>query len=45
MSCHYLIKQLAKDQDLAFNHRKEEMFRVEVEKYFGEPDPLTWIKI
>jgi hypothetical protein len=45
MSCYYWIQQLAKDQDLAFKDRKEEQFRVEVEKYFGEPDPLTWIKI
>ena len=45
MSCHYWIQQLAKDQDIAFKHRKEEQFRVEVERYFGEPEPLTWIKI
>ena len=45
MCCYYWIQQLAKDQDLAFRDRKEEEFRIEVEKYFGEPDPLTWIKI
>ena len=45
MSCHYWIQQLAKDQDIAFKHRKEEQFRVEVERYFGEPEPMTWIKI
>ena len=45
MSCYYWIQQLAKDQDLAFNQRKEEQFRVQVEKYFGEPAPLSWIKL
>ena len=44
MSC-YWIQQLARDQDLAFNQRKEEQFRVQVEKYFGEPAPLSWIAI
>jgi len=45
MSCHYWIQQLAKDQDIAFRQRKEEQFRLEVERYFGEPEPLTWIKM
>jgi hypothetical protein len=45
MSCYYWIQQLAKDQDMAFKDRKEEQFRIEVEKYFGEPEPQTWIKI
>ena len=45
MSYYYWIQQLAKDQDLAFNQRKEEQFRVQVEKYFGEPAPLSWIKL
>jgi len=45
MSCYYWIQQLAKDQDMAFRDRKEEQFRVEVEKYFGETTPQTWFKI
>ena len=45
MSCNYWIQQLGKDQELAYQHRKEEQFNMEVDKYFGEPDPLTWIKI
>jgi hypothetical protein len=45
MSCYYWIQQLAKDQDTAFNQRKEEKFRLEVERYFGEPEPQTWFKI
>ena len=45
MACYYWIQQLAKDQDIAFRQRKEDIFRVEVERYFGEPEPLSWIKI
>jgi hypothetical protein len=45
MSCYYWIQQLAKDQDLAFNQRKEDVMRMELEKYFGEPQQNSWIKI
>lgn len=45
MSCYYWVQQLAKDQDLAYQHRKEDKFRMELEKYFGSPSINSWIKL
>ena len=45
MSCYYWVQQLAKDQDLAFQHRKDDKLRMELEKYFGSPSPTSWIKL
>jgi hypothetical protein len=45
MSCYYWVQQLAKDQDLAYQHRKEDKFRMELEKYFGTPSLNSWIKL
>jgi len=45
MACHYWIKQLSKDQDLAMKTRKDEMLRMELEKYFGVPEQNSWIKL
>ena len=45
MSCYYWVQQLAKDQDLAFQTRKDEKLRIELEKYFGSPEVQSWIKI
>lgn len=46
MSCYYWVQQLAKDQDLAFKHRKDDTFRMELDKYFGSSTKDTsWIKI
>jgi hypothetical protein len=45
MSCYYWVQQLAKDQDLAYKHRKEDKFRIELEKYFGTPSLNSWIKL
>jgi hypothetical protein len=45
MSCYYWVQQLAKDQDLAYKHRKEDKFRMELEKYFGVATPNSWIKL
>jgi hypothetical protein len=45
MSCYYWVQQLAKDQDLAYQHRKEDKFRMELEKYFGAPSLNSWIKL
>ena len=45
MSCYYWVQQLAKDQDLAYQHRKEDKFRMELEKYFGSPSLNSWIKL
>ena len=45
MACHYWIKQLSKDQDLAMKTRKDEQFQLELEKYFGEPKVNSWIDL
>ena len=45
MSCYYWVQQLAKDKDLAYQHRKEDKFRMELEKYFGSPSLNSWIKL
>jgi hypothetical protein len=45
LSCQYWVNQLAKDQDLAFKSRKEDIMRMELEKYFGSPTVNSWIKI
>jgi hypothetical protein len=45
MSCYYWVQQLAKDQDLAYQHRKEDKFKMELEKYFGSPSLNSWIKL
>ena len=45
MSCYYWVQQLAKDQDLSYKTRKEEKFRMELEKYFGSPSSQSWIKL
>jgi len=45
MACYYWVQQVAKDQDLSFNQRKEDQIRMELEKYFGEPSANSWIKI
>ena len=45
MSCYYWVQQLAKDQDLAYQHRKEDKFRMELEKYFGSQSLNSWIKL
>ena len=45
MSCYYWVQQLAKDQDLSYKTRKEEKFRMELEKYFGSPSNQSWIKL
>jgi hypothetical protein len=45
MACHYWLQQLAKDQDLAFKQKKEEDFRVQLDKYWGNNNINTsWIK-
>jgi hypothetical protein len=45
MACHYWLQQLAKDQDLAFSQKKEEDFRVQLEKYWGNTaGENSWLK-
>jgi len=45
MSCYYWVQQLANDQDLAMKTRKEDMVRMELEKYFGSNESQSWIKL
>lgn len=45
MACHYWIKQLSKDQDLAYQTKKEEQFQLELDKYFGSPKVNSWIDL
>jgi hypothetical protein len=45
MSCHYWLQQLAKDQDLAYSQKKEEDFRIQLDKYWGDNSHnSSWIK-
>lgn len=45
MVCAYWLNQLANDQDLAFKRRKDEMFNMELNKWFGNNDKeMSWIK-
>ena len=46
IACQYWQKQLAKDQDLAYQDRKEEMLMTELNKHFGTGDnENSWIKL
>jgi len=45
IACSYFQKQLAKDQDLAFKQRKEDMFNIEMDKYWGNKTDNSWIKL
>lgn len=46
IACQYWQKQLAKDQDLAYQDRKDEMFMSELNKHFGTGgDSNSWIKL
>ncbi len=46
MVCHYWLQQLAKDQDLAFSQKKEEDFKIQLDKYWGdEGSKNSWIKL
>ena len=45
IACAYWQKQLAKDQDLAFKQRKEDMFNIEMDKYWGNKTDNSWIKL
>jgi len=36
---------LAKDQDLAFSQRKEDLLNIEMNKYWGNRSENSWIKI
>ena len=46
IACHYWIEQLAKDQDLAYKSRKEELFQADLDKFFGNTNSgNSWIKL
>ena len=46
IACHYWIEQLAKDQDLAYKTRKQEIFEQDLEKFFGRSNTgNSWIKL
>ena len=45
IACSYFQKQLAKDQDLAFRQRKEDLFNIEMDKYWGTKTDNSWIKL
>ena len=46
IACQYWQKQLAKDQDLAYQDRKEEMLMTKLNKHFGTgEDNNSWIKL
>ena len=45
MACSYWLQQLAKDQDLAYSQKKEEDFRIQLDKYWDKnPNNASWIK-
>ena len=45
IACQYWQKQLAKDQDMAFKQRKEDMFNAELDLHFGRKTENSWIKL
>ena len=45
MACAYWQKLLAKDQDLAFKQRKEDLFNAELDLHFGRKSENSWIKL
>ena len=46
LACFYWIEQLARDQDLAYKGRKDEIFRQDLEKFFGiNNTENSWIKL
>ena len=40
-----LVKHLVKDQDLAYEQRKDERMTAELNKYWGNETQDTWIKL
>ena len=45
MACAYWQKLLVKDQDLAYQQRKDERMTAELDKYWGNETQDTWIKL
>jgi hypothetical protein len=45
MACHYWIKRLSSDQELASKSRQEQLVVAELQKYFGQTTENSWFKI
>ena len=45
IACQYWQKQLAKDQDIAFRQRKEDLLNAELDLHFGRKTENSWIKL
>ena len=45
IACQYWQKQLAKDQDISFKQRKEDLFNAELDLHFGRKTENSWIKL
>ena len=45
MACAYWLQLLVKDQDLAYQQRKDERLQAELDKYWGTDNNDSWIKL
>ena len=45
MACGYWLQLLVKDQDLAYQQRKDERLQAELDKYWGNETNNSWIKL
>jgi len=45
MACAYWLEHLVKDQDLAYQQRKDEKMTAELDKYWGTQTENSWIKL
>ena len=45
IACQYWQTQLAKDQDIAFRQRKEDLLNAELDLHFGRKTENSWIKL
>ena len=45
MACAYWQQLLVKDQDLAYEQRKDERMSAELDKYWGTQTEISWIKL
>ena len=45
MACAFWLQHLVKDQDLAYQQRKDESLQAELDKYWGNETNNSWIKL
>ncbi len=45
LACSYWLNKLAKDQNLAYDQRKEEILQMELDKHWGTQSANTWFKV